>query len=190
MRHFFLFVLFTVAACAGYDVTLNEKVVYSPPQLFADFEFADPSLQSCVQQSIKDQRLTAANQLTRLVCTSGNIQSLEGIEIFSSLRQLKLSANSLRNIDALASLPALQTLSLAENRLQSVRALLGNTELVRLDLKKNPDLECAGVVELMNRNPALRVDLPDHCTSAEARQISTPIRSHACVSLAWRWDDH
>ena len=42
------------AACANYEFTVNEKVVYPPLPLFSDYALADAALQQCVTQSIED----------------------------------------------------------------------------------------------------------------------------------------
>lgn len=163
MRSLLFFWFIVLSSCANYDVTLNEKVVYSPPRPFVDFSLADKALHNCVQQTITDQGITKPEQLTQLVCTNGNIRSVEGIELFSGLQQLNLSNNSLQNISALASLPALQNLSLAANKIITVKPLLESIALLKVNVQNNATLNCMTVIELMNRMPALQAQLPTHC---------------------------
>ncbi|MGI9286845.1 MAG: leucine-rich repeat domain-containing protein [Pseudomonadales bacterium] len=163
MRPLLLFLFLVLSACANYDVKINEKVVYSPPPLFLDFSLTDRALQNCVEQTITDQGATKAEQLTRLICTNGDIRSAEGIEIFSGLQQLNLNNNSLQNISALAGLPALRNLSLASNKIKTVMPLTESTALLQLNVKNNPTLDCATLLELMNQVPALQVTMPTHC---------------------------
>lgn len=163
MRPLLLFFFLVLSACANYDVKINEKVVYSPPPLFLDFNLTDKALQNCVEQTITDQEVAKAEQLTRLICTNGDIRSVDGIEIFSGLQQLNLNNNSLQNIGALASLPALQNLSLTSNNIKTVMPLTESTALLQLHMQNNPKLDCVTVLELMNQMPALRVTMPKHC---------------------------
>ena len=163
MRSPLFFLLIALSSCANYDITLNEKVVYSPPQPFTDFSFADKALQNCVAQTITDQGITKPEQLTQLVCTNGEIRSVKGIELFTELQQLNLSNNSLRDINALASLPVLQNLSLASNKIKSVQPLVESVALLKLNVQQNAMLNCVTVIELMNQLPALQVQMPTHC---------------------------
>ncbi len=163
MRFLLLFLCLTLASCADYDVKVNEQVVYSPPKLFLDFMLADEALQNCVQQTIKDQGITKAEQLTQLACTNGDIRSVEGIERFTKLQQLNLNNNALQDISALADLPALQTLLLASNKIKTLAPLLGSTALLTLNVENNADIDCTTVIELMNQLPALQARMPRHC---------------------------
>ncbi len=163
MRFQLPLVFLALSACANYDVTLNEKVVYSPPRLFMDFSFADKALQNCVEQTITDQHITKPEQLTRLICTNGEIKNVKGIELFTELRQLNLSNNLLQNIDTLARLPVLQNLALTANKVKTVLPLVDSAALLKLDVRNNAMLNCLTAIELMNQLPALQVQMPAHC---------------------------
>lgn len=163
MRSLLPLLFLVLAACADYDVTLNEKVIYSPPPLFVDFKLADKALQNCVAQTIADQGITKPEQLTQLVCTNGEIRSIKGIGLFTGLRQLNLSNNLLQDISALAKLPALQNLALASNKIKTVQPLVDSVALLKLNVQDNATLKCVTVIELVNQIPALRVQMPAHC---------------------------
>lgn len=163
MRLLPVLLFLVLASCADYDVKVNEKVVYSPPKLFSDFNFADKPLQTCVQQTIEDQGITRSAQLTQLSCTNGNIRDLAGIERFTELKRLNLNNNALQDISVLADLPALQTLLLASNKIKTVATLRESTALLELNVENNANLDCQTVIELMNQLPALRATMPKKC---------------------------
>ena len=52
---------FLLSACQGYDVKVNDKVVYAPKPLFSDFTVPDPGLNSCLEQAINDGVITWSN---------------------------------------------------------------------------------------------------------------------------------
>jgi internalin A len=148
------------AACADYSVTFNERPLFTPPGLFADFEFADAALAECVAQHIVDQSVTRAEELVRLNCSHAGVQDLEGLQLFAGLRHLSLSANAIADVSPLAGLAQLETLLLADNLVEDAADLWQLPALTRLDLSGNPGLICpradegAGVAELT---------LPAHC---------------------------
>lgn len=104
-----------LTACHPYTVTLNDHPVYVPPALFAGYEIPDPALRDCVAQTIADGRVTAADQLTRLICTHGEIAEVAGLEVFVGLTELDLSHNNLTHIKTLLRLPRLETVKLTAN---------------------------------------------------------------------------
>ncbi|MGI9296214.1 MAG: leucine-rich repeat domain-containing protein [Pseudomonadales bacterium] len=157
--------LLTVAACANYDVTLNERVIYSPPPLFNDFELDDPALTACVRQTIIDQSIAKPGMLRQLRCTHAGIKSLAGIEIFSKLEQINFSNNALISADVLTALSELHSLSLADNRINTIAGLAGNSRLKFLDLSGNNALVCDSIEALLRVHPTLEVSRPLHCQS-------------------------
>lgn len=128
-----------LSGCGPYAFTLNEQPIYTPPPLFSDYELSDRNLHNCVQQTIADRRIRKAEDLTRLECTHGGIESLEGIEVFTGLRLLNLAHNQLVHADQLLQLSALE----------------------RVRLTDNPDLECAELHALTERDVV--VDKPEQC---------------------------
>lgn len=135
-----LLVVLSLVGCNRYIVTLNDQPVYRPRPLFNDFKLADAALDSCVRQTITDNKITSADQLVTLHCSHGGIQSLQGIEIFTALKNLNLSHNQLISIDPLLKLTALDT----------------------IDLSENPNLECPGIDTLVRQTGA-QIISPKHC---------------------------
>ena len=70
---FIIPVCFLLGACQGYDVKVNEKVVYAPTPLFRDYTVPDPGLNGCLEQAINDDVITRAQQLTTLDCSFAGI---------------------------------------------------------------------------------------------------------------------
>jgi hypothetical protein len=150
----------SLAACGNYDFTVNEKVVYTPRPLFADFEVPDDALRACLEQAIKDDRVTAASELSALNCSHAGIASLEGLGVFTGISRLKLSSNRIRNLTELARLTVLEELFLDDNQVVDPVPLYELPALYRLDLSGNPDLQCPASGALLRVE---HLELPAHC---------------------------
>ncbi len=159
----YLFMPLLLCSCAGYDITLNNRVIYTPPELISDLMISDQSLASCVRQTIEDQSITEVKQLKQLICTNAEISRLDGLEVFVALRRLKLSHNTLTNTNALAAFPKLEQLYLDNNKLSDLGALQQLKELQILDIRENDSLSCMAIEALKQENGALVVTLPAQC---------------------------
>ena len=76
---------FLLCACQGYDVKVNDRVVYTPTPLFSNFAAADPGLHSCIERAINDGVVTAPGQLSSLDCSFAGIENLDGLATFTEL---------------------------------------------------------------------------------------------------------
>jgi Leucine-rich repeat (LRR) protein len=154
-----------LTACANYDVTVNDTLVYGPGRLFTGYQVEDPALQTCLEQTIKDQNVTAAAQLTALNCSRAGIESLAGLEAFNGLVELRLSGNRIRNLVVLGGLQQLQVLALDDNRIVDPVPLYSLPALRWLDLEHNPALQCPRRPQwqaLQHYRP------PQHCAPASS----------------------
>ncbi len=155
-----LFALCLLSACENFDYTFNERVVYSPHELFSDFTIADEALRGCVEQTIADGGITAATQLQDLNCSNAGIADLDGLARFNGLLSLRLSSNAVRNLVELESLTSLQELYLDNNAVVDPVPLYQLSALRFVDLSGNPDLQCPASSGLLR---AKSVILPRHC---------------------------
>ncbi len=130
--------ILVLGSCADYEFSVNNKRVYTPLPLFSDFSLADPALQTCVSQTISDEKITRVELLEKLNCSHAGIRSIEGLEQFINLQILNLGENQLRNVGSLSAL----------------------TQLQRVNLDGNPELDCAS---LGNLQKSLEITLPSHC---------------------------
>ncbi len=162
MRLFASLLLVVVCGCADYQFTVNERVVYTPAPLFADYEIPDPALRGCVKAHIQEAQVTAADQLDTLNCSHAGIEDLSGLQVFASLTRLKLSSNAIEELNALADMTALLELYLDDNKLRSVAELKDLLELRLLDLEGNAGLRCADLGSFRSRS-ALELVAPKHC---------------------------
>ena len=161
MRWFWVSLLLLVGSgCGDLDFKVNDRVVYSPRPLFTEFEMADSSLQACIEQAIIDQTVTVANELRTLNCSHAGIGSLLGLEIFTGLKQLKLSSNEIRNLTPLMQLSSLEALYLDNNQVVDPVPLYELLSLNTLDLSGNSSLQCPGGNALFR---LAELSLPDHC---------------------------
>ncbi len=139
IRYFLFLTLFTsLISCSRYEFSINDRVVYTPPPLFSGFSISDPFLRTCVKSAIAEENVTRADQLQRLLCPPGAINSLDGIEIFTNLNQL----------------------GLAENNVASIAQLTELDELRHLNLKGNDNLLCKDLDQLKKVEA---IEVPSHC---------------------------
>jgi Leucine-rich repeat (LRR) protein len=152
--------LLLLCACQGYDIRVNDKVVYSPPPLFTAYDLPDPALRSCVEQAILDQSIIAPAQLQDLNCSHAGIAELTGLAVFSGLTRLQLSSNQIRNLVELGGLGNLRVLYLQDNRIVDPVPLYALSSLQELDLGGNSSLQCPreGAFTALEH-----VILPRHC---------------------------
>lgn len=163
IRHLFSILILPAlltSACGEYDFKVNDRVVYTPAQLFTDFDIPDQGLSDCVQQTITDQVVTAASQLTDLVCTNAGISDLTGLSRFNSLLKIRLSNNEVRNLMELQAMVQLQELYLDNNQVIDPVPLYQLQLLRFIDLSKNPNLQCPRQTGLSWVGD---VTLPAHC---------------------------
>ena len=159
--HYLLLLLcLLLGACQGYDIRVNERIVYTPDPLFSAFEVSDSALADCISETIAHESVTAAARLLSLNCSHAGIASLEGLAVFSGLEVLRLSSNSVRNLVELGGLSGLRELYLDDNAVVDPVPLYQLPNLRYLDLSKNPDLQCPADAGLEG---VTTVILPDHC---------------------------
>jgi Leucine-rich repeat (LRR) protein len=162
-RLFYCFVglaFFLLGACHGYDVKVNDKVVYSPTPLFRDFTTPDPGLKHCIERAINDGVITVAEQLTTLDCSFAGIESLNGLATFTALKTLHLSANKVRNLVELNTIITLEQVFLDDNQIIDPVPLYQLPALRKVDLSGNPALQCPKPGSFAK---VATVILPQHC---------------------------
>jgi len=151
-----------LGGCQDYSFSVNEKTLYEPPRLFSDFSIDDATLRACVEQAIRDGRVTAADQLRELNCSSAGIRSLAGLESFSGLRQLGFDRNLIEDLSPLYALKTLELLQVRENRLRMLSSQLCTTGLKRIAVAGNANLDCKALDELEGCGIQI-LDAPEHC---------------------------
>ncbi len=151
-----------MAGCHGYSYTLNNKEVFTPPRLFADYQLADRALQECVQQAIEDQSITTAEGLKDLNCSKAGISNLAGIGAFPALRRLGLDGNALASVAPLAALRNLELLQLRDNRLTGFEAALCGKPGRKIALSGNTAFRCEDLSRLQGCGVEL-IDRPAQC---------------------------
>ncbi len=150
---------FGLASCADYSISVNDNTVYDPPKIFTQFRVADSNLQRCIDETIKEEKITNAKQLRNLQCPNKDIQVLDGLAIFSELKILGLAGNPLKNIDDVAALKLLEQLDLqASGTIQLTK--ISGLKLDYLNLSENPDLHCDDFQQLMDIKSLIK---PEHC---------------------------
>jgi Leucine-rich repeat (LRR) protein len=152
-----------LTACADYDIKINDNVVYTPPKLLTKMRVADGALNDCMLQTVKDKKITAVVQLTKLSCTNAGIETLAGLERFYKLEVLIMNDNSIVDISLLNELSALKTVAFANNKITDVSRLSDLSYLKKVNLAGNTKLDCDTTKVLVDVVEDL--SLPEHCTS-------------------------
>jgi Leucine-rich repeat (LRR) protein len=150
-----------LGACNGYDVKVNDKVVYSPIPLFSDFSAADPGLKTCLDRAINDGVISAPEQLTNLDCSFAGIEKLDGLATFTELKSLRLSANKVSNLGELSKIITLQEVFLDDNKIVDAAPLYPLSALRKVDLSGNAALQCPKSGRFVK---SATVILPQHCS--------------------------
>lgn len=145
-----------------YDITLNDRTLYSPRHLFEDYYLSDVALSNCVSQAIKDRQVFAVGGLEVLNCSEAGIQSLSGLSRFSGLKRLKLTDNDIRNLVELSKLKKLQELRLDGNKIVDIVPLTILPSLDQVSLDDNPALQCHSLVRFRDQ---VDVTAPEHCST-------------------------
>lgn len=137
-----------LSSCKNYSISLNDNTLYTPAGVFKDFQIADAALNDCVTQTLFDEKITRAEDLTRLNCSNAGVKSLAGLDKFFALTEINLSENALVNIDELGKLGRLEILLLNKNAIQSTAPLLTLLHLRKLDLSNNPIQDCDNLQQI------------------------------------------
>ena len=154
-----------LASCGNldqYDITLNDRTLYTPRELFEDYYLPDIALSNCVTQAIEDSQVFVAGGLEVLSCSEAGIESLSGLSRFSGLKRLKLTDNNIRNLVELSKLTQLEELRLEGNDIVDIVPLTVLPSLNLVSLEDNPALQCHSLARF---RAEVRVIAPEHCSS-------------------------
>jgi Leucine-rich repeat (LRR) protein len=156
---------YLVCGCSHYSVSVNDKLVYTPPPVFKDYQIEDQLLKACVEQTIYDLHITQAEDLKQLNCSHAGIKSLRGLSKFFALEALNLADNHLVDIAELKNLGRLKQLVLTQNAITDATPLLSLLHLHSLNLEDNPGLACADLKQLEQNQAStkLELQLPRQC---------------------------
>ena len=154
-----------LASCGNldqYDITLNDRTLYTPRDFFEDYYFPDIALSNCVTQAIVDGQVFVAGGMQVLNCSDAGIESLSGLSRFIGLKRLKLTDNDIRNLVELSRLTLLEELRLDGNNIVDILPLTVLPGLNLVSLDDNPALQCHSLVHFRSE---VEVIAPEHCSS-------------------------
>ncbi|MEM1111007.1 MAG: hypothetical protein AAGI11_03775 [Pseudomonadota bacterium] len=155
-----LLLTLSLSACGPFDVSVNDRTVFTPRPLFKDYNIPDPALASCVGDAIASQLATSASELRSLVCRDAGVSSVAGLETFTALDRIDLRDNAIQDIGPLAAVSAVQTLLLSDNDIVNPVPLYRMTALAQLELEGNGRLLCPDRAALIGVEV---LGLPRHC---------------------------
>ncbi len=143
----FTSIIMTHSGCSNYEVSLNDRQLYTPAPLIAKIAAQDTGLRSCLFQTIEDQQLRDPDKLTALGCSSAGISDLQGLNQFPNLTQLHLPKNNISDIEVLYKLPKLESVNLSDNPISNLQPLLGLLALKEVDMS-NTNVSCKKLAAL------------------------------------------
>ena len=158
-------VLLSLNGCGNlkkYDVTFNDRAVYSPQTLFDDYRINDKALANCIEQAIEDFEVYTITGLEILNCSDAGINSLVGLSQFRGLKRVKLSGNNIRNLVELSVMTQLVDIQLDGNRVVDSVPLASLPRLKQINLFNNPLMQCNGLAKFRTD---VQVTRPEHCPS-------------------------
>lgn len=117
------FLAFILSGCAEYSFDINQNEVYTPPTVYTRYSLDDAGLQSCIDQTIKDQNIVTPAKVVTLQCSYSGITTIEGISQFSRIEKLSLKGNDIDQIEELLQLTYLSYLDLSDNPITDCRTL-------------------------------------------------------------------
>lgn len=154
-----------LTACGGYQVVLNNNVLYTPngapivPSLLSD-----ANLQGCLNQQFNISGNNDPESITLLACPSSGVQSLAGISALTNLEQLELSDNTITDLRPLQNLRNLRVLSIRNNRISSINTLMSLPILRFVALQGNNNINCGQLSELEEKI-GNSLNRPESCNS-------------------------
>ena len=89
--------LFMLVSCSNYQLTLNSKPIYTPPQIYTSFTVEDNALQNCLTQTLIDQNITDIRDLRIINCSYAGIENLSGLTHFKWLETI--NQNNIETIE-------------------------------------------------------------------------------------------
>jgi len=160
-----LLATFGLAGCGGYQVVLNDNILYNPTGVPLPPSLVnDANLQGCLNQVFNSSGNDDPESITLLACPSAGIQSLAGIGALPNLEQLELSDNNITDLRPLQNLKNLRVLSVRNNRVNNINTLIALPILRFIALQGNINIPCKQLDELEEKigNSLSR---PTICTS-------------------------
>ncbi|HEY9062021.1 MAG TPA: leucine-rich repeat protein [Pseudobacteroides sp.] len=147
--------------------------------------FTDTNLEAVVRTQIKkpvgDILTSDVKNIVELDAAEKGIVSLEGIEYFTSIRELDLESNKIRDINKLSALKNLNYLYLSDNCISDISGLKGLSNLKMLALQVNQVSDISSLSDL--------ADL--HGLDLAQNQISdiSPIKSLTNLEMLNLWSN-
>ncbi|EGJ33191.1 protein of unknown function, DUF1349, partial [Moorena producens 3L] len=117
----------------------------SVPLLANQVNFADPGLTDCLSNI--DSMVVS---VTSINCSNDNIESLEGLEVFTYLEHLALNLNQISDLTPISGLTLLKSLELYKNQISDINALSELNKLEVLYLEENSIEEINGLANKPN----------------------------------------
>ncbi|MFV8820041.1 hypothetical protein [Haliea sp. E17] len=149
-----------LSACGQYDLTVNDRTVYTPLPLFKAYAIPDTALEACVKKAINYYKVANAVELQELDCSDAGVSELTGIGVFTGLRRLRLGDNQITSLAPLATLSSLEALEAPNNQVKEALPLYDLLSLRIVDLRGNSGLHCPRPQDLFR---VVDLSLPQHC---------------------------
>lgn len=113
------------AAVAAISVAVTASLLVAAPASAADVAFADPALQSCVNQRLGQPdtapvSTSQAASITQLNCGNMGITSLEGVQALTSAWDLSFYDNSITDLAPLTGLTKITQINISNNQIADI----------------------------------------------------------------------
>lgn len=130
--------------------------------------------------------LSALVNLGHLSIGGNRISDIGPLAKLTNLNSLSLTNSNVSNVSPLAKLTNLQRLYLDSNQIRDVRPLIGLTDLEALILVGNPIKNRKPLLELLRKNPDIKIYLKDHRTPLPVN-LSHFRAEHTDAGVVLKW---
>ena len=132
------------------DFITDHEGVLSCFTPIANLPILDAGLASCIDMQSQQNQWQFSEQFTSLFCDSFGIQSLEGLQQFTHLKELFVPSNNIQNIEPISHLDSLEVVILAFNQISDISPVQSLNNLISLSIWDNQVSDLSPIAELTN----------------------------------------
>lgn len=165
-----------LAAVAAIASAVTASLLVATPANAVDVTFADPALQSCVNQRLgqPDTAPVSASQaagITQLSCYNMGITDLDGIQALTSAWDLNLSNNAITDLAPIAGLTQITQINISNNQVSDLGPFVALSNMVYISAGGN-SISDLGPLSGLSRTKSLDISRNDVSDLAPLASLS------------------
>ena len=132
------------------DFVTDHEGVLSCFTPVASLPIFDSGLVACIDMMSSQNQWLFAEQFAGLLCDNFGIQSIEGVQHLSNLKELFLPSNNIQNIEPISNLEQLEVVILAFNQISDISPVQNLSNLISLSVWNNQVSDLSPIAGLSN----------------------------------------